>query len=67
MTTALRLAWLALPATLLAGCGPQSSCDPARDRSIFQVGGCVMGGGYQQRVDRLSAEAHRAEADRASA
>ena len=35
MTTALRLAWLALPAALLAGCGPQSSCDPARDRSIF--------------------------------
>ncbi len=67
MTAARHLAWLALPAALLAGCGPQSSCDPARDRSIFQVGGCVMGGGYQQRVDRLSAEADRAEADRAAA
>jgi chromosome segregation ATPase len=67
MTTALRFVWLVLPATLLAGCGPQSSCDPARDRSIFQVGGCVVGGGYQQRVDRLSSEADRAEADRAAA
>jgi hypothetical protein len=67
MTTALRLAWLALPAALLAGCGPQASCDPSRDRSIFQVGGCVMGGGYQQRVDRLSAAADQAEADRAAA
>ena len=67
MMPALRFAWLALPAALLAGCGPQASCDPARDRSIFQVGGCVMGGGYQQRVDRLSTEADRAEADRAAA
>jgi chromosome segregation ATPase len=67
MRAALRLAWLAAPALLLAGCGPQQNCDPSRDRSIFQVGGCVVGGGYQQRVDRLSAEADRAEADRAAA
>lgn len=67
MRTALRFAWLAAPALLLAGCGPQQSCDPSRDRSIFQVGACVAGGGYQQRVDRLSAEADRAEADRAAA
>lgn len=67
MTPTLRFVWLVLPAAVLAGCGPQSSCDPGRDRSIFQVGGCVVGGGYQQRVDRLSSEADRAEADRAAA
>ena len=54
MSTALRAAWFAAPVLLLSACGPQQNCDPSRDRSIFQVGGCVMGGGYQQRVDRLS-------------
>jgi chromosome segregation ATPase len=58
---------LLLAATALASCSPQQACDPSRDRSIFQVGGCVVGGGYQQRVDRLAEAADRAEADRAAA
>lgn len=53
-------------AAVAAGCAPQD-CDPARDRSIFQVAGCVGGGGYQARVDRLSAQLDQAEADRAAA
>jgi len=66
MMTPLRLTFsLALPFAL-AACAPQD-CDPSRDRSIFQVAGCVTGGGYQQRVDRLGAQADRAEADRAAA
>lgn len=52
---------------LAAGCSSPQNCDPSRDRSIFQVAGCVGGGGYQARVDKLSTEADQAEADRAAA
>ena len=67
MAATLRLSLLALvPAAFVAGCSPQT-CDPSRDKSIFQVAGCVTGGGYQQRVDRLSTQADQAEVDRAAA
>jgi chromosome segregation ATPase len=62
-----RFAFLALvPAALASGCAPQN-CDPSRDKSIFQVAGCVTSGSYQQRVDRLSLQADQAETDRAAA
>jgi chromosome segregation ATPase len=68
----MRRATASLPAILLlAGCATQP-CDPNADRSIFQVGGCVMGGGYQQRVDTMQAnlagaQAQQADAQRAAA
>ena len=55
-----------LPAFLFSGCAPQD-CNPSRDRSIFQVAGCVTTGAYQQRVDRLTVQTDRAEVDRAAA
>ena len=68
MRTALRLGLvLAIPVAFAAGCAPPQNCDPSRDRSIFQVAGCVTAGGYQQRVDRLSVAADQAEGDRTSA
>ncbi len=68
MRTALRLALLiATPVAFATGCAPPQNCDPSRDRSIFQVAGCVTAGGYQQRVDRLSTAANQAEADRSDA
>lgn len=68
MRTALRLALVfAAPVAFAAGCAPPQNCDPSRDRSIFQVAGCVTAGGYQQRVDRLSTAADQAEADRSAA
>ncbi len=58
---------LGVPLAFAAACAPPQNCDPSRDRSIFQVAGCVTGGAYQQRVDRLSMDADRAEADRVAA
>ena len=57
------------PLLLVSACATQP-CNPSADRNIFQVGGCVMGGGYQQRQDALRAQlnqamASQAEADRA--
>lgn len=57
------------PLLLASGCATQP-CNPGADRNIFQVGGCVIGGGYQQRQDTLQAQlsqaiASQAEADRA--
>ncbi|MCC6719366.1 MAG: hypothetical protein IT555_15900 [Acetobacteraceae bacterium] len=63
-----RAALVATPLVFAAGCGAPQDCDPARDKSIFKVAGCVASPqGYQQRVDRLSQQADQAEADRAAA
>lgn len=51
---------------IVAGCANQP-CDPALDRSIFQVAGCVVGGGYDARLAQLQAQLNEAEADRAGA
>jgi chromosome segregation ATPase len=51
-----------LAAIALAGCSA-GQCDPAHDNNIFTVGGCVMGGGYSQRVDAQTAAARNAEAE----
>ena len=51
---------------VLGGCTAQP-CDPRADRNIFQVGNCVIGGGYQQRVDTLQVRLDQAEADQATA
>jgi len=53
-------------ALLLAGCAAQP-CDPRADRNIFQVGNCVIGGGYQGRVDGLQQRVALAEAEQAQA
>jgi chromosome segregation ATPase len=55
-----------LAALALAGCANQP-CDPNVDNNIFQVGRCVAGGGYQQRVDTLQARLQQAEAEQATA
>jgi chromosome segregation ATPase len=60
-----RAGWAVAGLLALAGCANQP-CDPHADRSIFQVGGCVMGGGYQQRVDVLQAQINQAEAEQAA-
>lgn len=57
---------LILGLLLLAGCAAQP-CDPRADRNIFQVGNCVVGGGYQQRVDVLQQRVEVAEAEQAAA
>ena len=60
------LSGLPLLAVLLAGCSGQS-CDPSRNRDIFTVTGCVVGGGYGQRADALETQAAQAAADRDAA
>jgi chromosome segregation ATPase len=57
---------LLAPFLLLAGCAAQP-CDPRADRNIFQVGNCVVGGGYQSRVDVLQQRVAVAEAEQAAA
>jgi len=49
-----------------AGCATQP-CDPHADRNIFQVGGCIMGGGYQQRQDALQGRLDQANLARGAA
>jgi len=56
----------AIGVLLLAGCAAQP-CDPRADRNIFQVGNCVVGGGYQGRVDVLQQRVTIAEAEQAAA
>ncbi|CAH2603857.1 conserved protein of unknown function [Rhodovastum atsumiense] len=50
----------------LAACANQP-CDPHRDRNIFTVGGCLVGGGYQARVDQLQVDLAQVEQERNAA
>ena len=50
----------------LAGCVTQP-CDPGRDTSILQVGGCVMGGGYRDRLNVVQRRLTAVETERDAA
>jgi chromosome segregation ATPase len=58
---------LALVPLLLASACATQPCNPGADRNIFQVGGCVIGGGYQKRQDALQAQLNQATASQAEA
>jgi hypothetical protein len=51
---------------IVAGCANRP-CDPFQDQSIFKVAGCVVGGGYNERIARLQDQLAQAEADEADA